>query len=110
MNGYLVVRELQVWSVLLPSLLFVIGYAVTEFRKKDPASWYIMGWGVTCVAAFSLSAIRLWSDAEWTRTAGVILGFMVIFMVWWMLFALLWVWRKRFKKGDRIDDASNDDK
>jgi hypothetical protein len=109
-NWYLVIREFQVWAVLLPSALFVIAYAATEFRRKDPASWYIMGWGVTCTTAFTLSAIRLWSNAEWTRVAGVILGFMVISMVWWMLFALLWVWRKQLKKGDRIDDTTHDSK
>lgn len=111
MNWYLVIREAQVWAVLVPSILFVVGYAATEFRRKDPASWYILGWGVTCVAAFALSAIRLWFPvAKWTQYAGVVLGFMVVFMVWWMLFALVWVWRKRLRKGDRIDDSSNDAK
>lgn len=109
MSWYLAVREAQVWAVLVPSLLFVIGYTVTEFRRKDPASWYILGWGVTCLCAFGLSAIRLWSTAEWTRYAGTVLGFMVLIMVWWMLGALIWVWRKRLKKGDRIDDATRDD-
>lgn len=109
MNWYLAIREFQVWSVLLPSALFVIGYAATEFRRRDPASWYIMGWGVTCVSAFALSAIRLWfPTASWTRYAGVALGFMVVLMVWWMLGALIWVWRKRLKRGDSIDDTTHD--
>lgn len=111
MSWYVMIREVQVWAVLIPSILFVLGYTATEFRRKDPASWYILGWGVTCTSAFTLSAIRLWlPDATWTQYAGVGLGFMVVFMVWWMLFALVWVWRKRLKKGDRIDDASNDSK
>jgi high-affinity Fe2+/Pb2+ permease len=109
-NLYLAVREVQVWAVLVPCVLFVIGYTATEFRKNDPASWYILGWGVTCASAFTLTAIRLWSDAEWTRYAGIVLGFMVMVMAWWMLFTLLWVWRKRIKKGDRIDNITNDSK
>lgn len=111
MNVYLTVREIQVWLVLVPSVLFVIGYAATEFRRKDPASWYIMGWGITCVSAFALSAIRLWSDAEWTKIAGVVLGFMVLGMVWWMLGALIWVWyhqhkyRKQEANGHTTEDS-----
>lgn len=103
------IREIQIWGSLAPCIMFVIGYAVTEFRRNDPASWYILGWGVTCASAFTLTAIRIWlPDAAWTRYAGAVLGLMVLVMVWWMLFALLWVWRKRFKKGDRIDDATHD--
>lgn len=109
MNLYLMIREFQVWSVLVPCVLFVVGYAATEFRRKDPASWYIMGWGVTCLFAFTLTALRLqFPDATWMRYAGIVLGFMVMLMVWWMLGALLWVWgkqRRREVHGDTTDDS-----
>lgn len=110
MNLYLTIREIQVWGSLIPSVLFVIGYAVTEFSRRDLASWYIMGWGLTCTAAFSLSAIRFWfPDATWTRHAGIVLGFMVLVMVWWMLATLIWVWRKYHKK-EAHSDADSDSK
>lgn len=107
MNVYLAVREMQVWLVLVPSVLFVIGYSATEFRRKDPASWYIMGWGITCVSAFVLSALRLqFPEAEWTKIAGIVLGFMVLGMVWWMLGALIWVWYHQYKY--RKQEVTND--
>lgn len=111
MEWYLMVRELQVWAALIPCVLFVIGYGVTEFRKNDPASWYIMGWGVTCTAAFTLSALRLqFPRAEWTQHAGIVLGFMILVMVWWMLFALLWVWRKQRQERRSHNVSTNDSK
>lgn len=113
MNFYLIVRQVQIWVVLVPCVLFVIGYAATEFRKKDFASWYIMGWGVTCVFAFTLSVLRFqFPSAEWTRIAGIILGFMIMFMAWWMLGVLIWVWCKRYKerKQEANDNTAHDSK
>jgi len=97
---YAVVREVQLWACLVPTTLFLIGYLWYMRRRKfEPASWYILGWTITCEFAFVLSFVsRLFPGEMWVRYVGVVLGALVAVMSWAMLFMLLWVYRRQISQ------------